>query len=229
MLVEAAFWFYPLVWWIGARLIEERERACDETVVRSGHDRATYAEGILRVCELCIASPLSCAAGVSGADLKKRVTEIMRSRPMRKLSVSSKGLFVAAAAAALLVPIAAGLVSGGAAFAQNRPDLVPLVRIAPNYPEDALVAGLDGVVKLMFTITTTGTTKDIVVIESSYPSFEQAAITALSRWRYQPQSEAGQPVEVRGMQTVISFKLERGPPPSVPGSEVRPLDQTLIR
>ena len=28
MLVEAIFWFYPLVWWIGGRLLEERERAC---------------------------------------------------------------------------------------------------------------------------------------------------------------------------------------------------------
>jgi len=27
MLVEAVFWFYPLVWWLGARLVEERERA----------------------------------------------------------------------------------------------------------------------------------------------------------------------------------------------------------
>ncbi|HEY6356847.1 MAG TPA: M56 family metallopeptidase, partial [Vicinamibacterales bacterium] len=30
MLVEAVAWFHPLVWWIGARLVDERERACDE-------------------------------------------------------------------------------------------------------------------------------------------------------------------------------------------------------
>ena len=30
MLVEALFWFHPLVWWIGARMVDERERACDE-------------------------------------------------------------------------------------------------------------------------------------------------------------------------------------------------------
>ena len=34
MVVEAIFWFYPLVWWIGSRLVNERERACDEEVVR---------------------------------------------------------------------------------------------------------------------------------------------------------------------------------------------------
>src|SRR5665213_2229284 len=30
MLVEALFWFHPLTWWIGRRLVEERELACDE-------------------------------------------------------------------------------------------------------------------------------------------------------------------------------------------------------
>lgn len=51
MLVEAVFWFHPLVWWIGARLVDERERACDEEVVRLGSDPQIYAESILKVCE----------------------------------------------------------------------------------------------------------------------------------------------------------------------------------
>jgi len=38
MLVEAIFWFHPLVWWISARLVEERERACDEDVLRLGSE-----------------------------------------------------------------------------------------------------------------------------------------------------------------------------------------------
>jgi bla regulator protein blaR1 len=33
MAVEAIFWFYPLVWWLGSRLLDERERACDEEVL----------------------------------------------------------------------------------------------------------------------------------------------------------------------------------------------------
>jgi beta-lactamase regulating signal transducer with metallopeptidase domain len=35
MIAEAVFWFYPVVWWIGSRLVDERERACDEEVVRT--------------------------------------------------------------------------------------------------------------------------------------------------------------------------------------------------
>src|SRR5262245_59690763 len=52
MLVEAVFWFHPLVWWIGGRLIAERERACDEEVLRLGSEPEGCAAGILKVCEL---------------------------------------------------------------------------------------------------------------------------------------------------------------------------------
>ena len=36
MVVEALFWFHPLVWWLEKRLVDERERACDEEVIRVG-------------------------------------------------------------------------------------------------------------------------------------------------------------------------------------------------
>src|SRR6516165_7620157 len=49
MAVEVAFWFHPLVWWLGARLMEERERACDEEVLRTVGEPRIYAEGILKV------------------------------------------------------------------------------------------------------------------------------------------------------------------------------------
>src|SRR3977135_4480344 len=52
MLVEALFWLHPLVWWLGGRMIVERERACDEAVIQSGSNRRVYAEGILKVCQL---------------------------------------------------------------------------------------------------------------------------------------------------------------------------------
>src|SRR5215510_395696 len=57
-IVEAIFWFYPAVWWIGQRLIAERERACDDAVLRTGNNPETYAEGILKVCELYVKTPV---------------------------------------------------------------------------------------------------------------------------------------------------------------------------
>ena len=206
MVVETVFWFHPFVWWVGARLVEERERACDEAVVRAGHDGRTYAEGVLKVCEHYVASTLKCAAGVSGADLKRRVMEIARSRVMSDLSIQKKILLGTFTLATVLVPIVFGAVSGSA-VAQNDRDIVPLVRINPNYPPEALAAGRDGEVILMFTVSITGMTTDIVVIQSSSPEFEAPSIAALAQWRYAPLLERGQPVERRGVRTMLRYQL----------------------
>ena len=211
MLVEAVFWFHPLVWWIGARLVAERERACDEAVVRAGHDGRTYAEGILNVCERYVASGLKCAAGISGADLKARVVELARNRVMSELEIHKKVLLGAFALGTLLVPIVFG------AAAQDA-DPVPVIRISPNYPSEALTAGREGGVELEFTIAANGSTKDVVVIHSTAPEFEEPAAAALLRWRYLPtnvscvgtvcQSNADvQPIERPGIRTVIRFQL----------------------
>jgi bla regulator protein BlaR1 len=85
MTVHAAFWFHPLVWWLGARLVDERERACDEEVLRLGNTPRVYAEGILKVCQLYAQSPLVCASGVTGANLKVRIETIMKNPIRREL------------------------------------------------------------------------------------------------------------------------------------------------
>jgi bla regulator protein BlaR1 len=66
MMVEAIFWFHPLVWWIGSRMVEERELACDEEVLRVGCEPSDYVEGMLKVCRLYVESPLPCVSGVTG-------------------------------------------------------------------------------------------------------------------------------------------------------------------
>ncbi len=90
MLVEAIFWFHPLVWWLGARLVDERERACDEAVLQSGSEPQVYAEGILKVCEFYVESPLFCVAGVTGSNLKSRIVRIMTHRIGTKLNFRKK-------------------------------------------------------------------------------------------------------------------------------------------
>lgn len=108
MLVESLFWFHPAVWWLGSRLVEDRERACDEAVVESGREPHVYAESILKVCEYCVESPLPCVPGVSGADLKRRVASIMSHRPARTLSFGRKLLLGVAIVLAIAAPILAG-------------------------------------------------------------------------------------------------------------------------
>jgi bla regulator protein blaR1 len=109
MVVEAVFWFHPLVWWLGARLIGERERACDEEVLRLGNEPAAYAEGILRVCELYLETPLPCVAGVTGANLRRRIEEIMTRRIAMNLDSRRKLLLALAGVCVVAGPLLVGL------------------------------------------------------------------------------------------------------------------------
>ncbi|MGA8030383.1 MAG: M56 family metallopeptidase [Bryobacteraceae bacterium] len=119
MLVEAIFWFHPLVWWIGARLVEERERACDEAVLSLGNQPQDYAEGILKVCKSYLESPLSCVAGVTGSNLKKRIHAILTGRAACELNFAKKLALAGAGIAALGLPILVGIVSTPAVRAQS--------------------------------------------------------------------------------------------------------------
>jgi len=111
MVVEAVFWFHPLVWWLGARLMDERERACDEEVLRRGSEAEAYAEGILKVCELYLQSPLKCVAGVTGANLKKRIEAIMANRPMLTLNLPKKVGLMLAGILAVGIPVILGIIN----------------------------------------------------------------------------------------------------------------------
>jgi uncharacterized protein (TIGR03435 family) len=112
MVVEAVFWFHPLVWFLGTRLMDERERACDEEVLRAGNQPCVYAEGVLKVCELYLQSPLRCMSGVTGSNLTTRIKSIAAGRIGRDLSFSRKTILVTAGTIALAVPIAAGVIHG---------------------------------------------------------------------------------------------------------------------
>jgi uncharacterized protein (TIGR03435 family) len=108
MVVEALFWFHPLVWWIRARLLEERERACDEDVLLASVHPQDYAEGIVAVCRYCLKSPLLCASGVTGSNLKRRVEAIMRNRDAHRLTIGRRLLLAAAGFSAVVLPLAVG-------------------------------------------------------------------------------------------------------------------------
>ena len=139
MLVEAVFWFHPLVWWIGAQLIAERERACDEAVIELGSHRQTYAESILKVCEFCLSSPLTCVSGVTGADLKKRMVQIMTDSVVHQLNFTRKVLLWTAACLAIALPIAFGLLNATPSRAESPRNGVPKfasVSIKPHPAED---------------------------------------------------------------------------------------------
>lgn len=120
MLAETVFWFHPLVWFLRIRLIEERERACDEAVLQSGSEAEVYAEGILNVCKFYVESPLAFVSGVTGSDLKQRIVRIMTEQLGSQLGLSRKLLLAVVAFIAVLVPVTLGFAHTTEIFAQTK-------------------------------------------------------------------------------------------------------------
>jgi protein TonB len=103
----------------------------------------------------------------------------------------------------------AGAASFGPASGADT-DVIPLVRVNPQYPPRAQAAGIEGRVHLRFTVTAQGTTKDIQVLSADPPGyFEKAAMSAVSRYKYKPRIEGGKAVDKAGVELVLAFKLKR--------------------
>jgi len=134
MVVEAIFWFHPLVWWIGSRMVEERELACDEEVLRMGCEPTDYVEGILKVCRFYLESPLPCISGVTGADVKKRLRAILAGSISRELNGARKAALAVIGLAALAAPITIGVLVAPVIQAQFAPANTPRFEVASIKP-----------------------------------------------------------------------------------------------
>jgi len=85
-------------------------------------------------------------------------------------------------------------------------DLVPLVRVEPDYPPKAKQRGISGWVELEFTIGPAGTVEDLKILRSNPRGvFDRATLRAVRRWRYNPKMVAGKPVSRSGVQVRLRF------------------------
>jgi protein TonB len=86
-------------------------------------------------------------------------------------------------------------------------EIVPLVRVPPIYPRRAAIKGIEGWVKVEFTVLETGDVANVTVL-SAKPRriFDRAAINAISSWKFRPKISNGKPVKERATQ-IITFKL----------------------
>ncbi|MDO8844706.1 MAG: energy transducer TonB [Methylicorpusculum sp.] len=88
-------------------------------------------------------------------------------------------------------------------------DVIPLVRIPPAYPQRAASRRIEGWVKIEFTITTTGTVTDAVVVDSKPAAmFDRAALDAIKKWKFKAKIVEGKAVEQRALQ-ILQFKLSK--------------------
>lgn len=88
-------------------------------------------------------------------------------------------------------------------------DVIPIVRIDPQWPREALLDGISGYVILEFTIEADGSVSDAVVVESEPRRlFDRNAIRALYKWKFKPRVVDGKPV-ARRASTRIDFQLQQ--------------------
>ncbi len=86
-------------------------------------------------------------------------------------------------------------------------DVIPIVRIEPQYPRQALLDGIEGYVRFEFTITEDGSVANPKVIDAE-PNriFNREATRAILRWKFKPRVVDGKPVRRQAQQT-IEFKM----------------------
>jgi protein TonB len=94
------------------------------------------------------------------------------------------------------------------AIAASDSDVVPIVRVNPQYPLRASERGIEGWVEVEFTISKSGTVKEPRVL-NSHPSsiFDRAALKAIKKWKYNPKIEDGEPMERPGVKVRLKFAL----------------------
>ena len=111
--------------------------------------------------------------------------------------------------------------TGGFSLGVGEGDYLPIVKVAPIYPNRALTRGIEGFCVVQYTVTRLGTTINPVVLEDKCTStlFHRASLNAALKFKYKPRVVDGVPVEVSGVKTRITFELESYSRPIALGGE----------
>lgn len=119
--IFALLWFFPLMWLIDRKLFEERERACDEEVLRLRQSPETYISGILKVVRACVEQRLVGTSSIGGASLKRRMKHLLSTEPPRGLGMPERASIIGLAAGLTVFSLGAGFVNRDAYAAWSSP------------------------------------------------------------------------------------------------------------
>ena len=103
------------------------------------------------------------------------------------------------------VDVAAGI--GG--FNAGEGEYLPIVKVAPIYPNRALSRGIEGYCIIEFVVTRNGTTANGKIVECTSSLFANASLKAGAKFKYKPRVINGTPIDVPGVQHKITFELEK--------------------
>lgn len=182
MVVEAAFWFHPLVWWMERKLLIERENVCDESVVQKLGNTEVYASSLLKVGRFCVEREPALVVGAVGADLHERVVRIVTHR-VAKLTPGRSLMLIMFGVAAFAIPLALGMLHSMPAYGQvlyvpgSLPSFeVASVKLRRDGPPPMPAPQGGSTVHLFFT------TKMLIMYAYNLPDFSEEQIAKGPGW-----------------------------------------------
>jgi TonB family protein len=215
----AAWWFHPLAWMLARLLRDCQETACDDAVLFSGLEPATYAEALLAVAQTSTPTLLPGCPMTTKTNLKTRITRLLDHSIAR---TTSRANLIRTAIGFAILLAGFGVLSLQKSSAQSEPprdqpvyeykpggDVASpsvIYKVDPAYTEDARQQKIAGSVLLSMVIGTDGLAHDISVTKSLDPGLDRKAAEAVEQWHFAPGTLKGEPVAVRAV-VEINFRL----------------------
>ena len=123
-----------------------------------------------------------------------------------KLNASAEKIGISSVPAETEIELSGGFSIGNI----GEGDYLPIVKVAPIYPQRAVTRGIEGYCVVSYTVTKQGTVRDPLVIEDQCTSslFHRASRQASLKFKYKPRVVDGEAREVPGVRNKFTFKLE---------------------
>jgi len=220
----AAFYFFPLLWPLLARLRETSEIACDEAAIAAGVRPSDYARALARTLSIGL-EPLGLAAALAHRSPSLTQHRMERLRQEGRFVLMRRHWLCLAIAALAVLAIAGSSMTSTATeedAAEKTDEAVEDEKtegeeitysitletsVDPAYPEDAKKDGAGGTVRLKLTIEQDGEIAEVEVVEEveEYPSLTEAAEAAVRQWTFSIEGGPEGPVEVI---VPVEFKID---------------------
>ena len=238
---ECVLFYHPMVWWVSARMREERELCCDDIAVAVCRDEILYSKALLRLEELRMEPALA----ATGGRLALRIRRLLVGQESSRIAVAPALAFV------LVFGVSVALLAQNAPPAPPEPPAPPgaaepiaplppfvdedrsvympyragaeleiprlLHKVEPEYTKEARAARLEGTTMLSVVISSNGIPGEIKVIKSLDHGLDQKAVEAARKWRFQPVLKNGKTIDQKAT-IKMSFRISNDPPapPIVP-------------
>jgi protein TonB len=100
--------------------------------------------------------------------------------------------------------------SGGFSLGVGEGDYLPIVKVAPIYPQRALSRSIEGYCVVQYVVTKNGTIREPFVVEDQCTSslFHRASVAAAMKFKYKPRVVDGQAIEVPGVQNKFTYEIQ---------------------